>query len=67
MTQVKRAEQTTETYEDIELFNIISSEVQGQNYYMLNLFKKDKILATAKASFPFLKDMDIQLETGNTL
>ena len=67
MKQVKWSEQTLATYEDIDLFNIISAEIKGQNYYMLNQFKKDVILNKAKEQFPFLDEMTIQLETGNTL
>ena len=67
MNQVKRSEQTLATYEDIDIFNIISAEIKGQNYYVLNQFKKDTILDKAKQQFPFLNKMTIQLETGNTL
>lgn len=64
---VKRSEQTLQTYEDIDLFNIITREVKGNNYYMLKNFKKWDILDLVKESYPFVKSMDFQIETGNTL
>ena len=64
---VKRSEETLQTYEDIELFNLITREIKGSNYYMLKYFKKGAVLEVAQGAFPFLKSMDYQLETGNTL
>ena len=64
---VKRSEQTIQTYEDIELFNIISREVKGNNYHVLKHLKKRHILDSARQSYPFLSNIDFQLEAGNTL
>jgi hypothetical protein len=67
MEQVKWAEQTIETFEDIDLFNIVASSIKGENYYMLNTFQKGKLLSKVQASFPFVTDIHFQLETGHTL
>ena len=67
MNQVKWSEQTIATYEDIDLFNIIAREIRGNNYYMLKNFEKSAILDLTKASYPFVHDIQFQLETGNTL
>jgi hypothetical protein len=67
MEKVKWSEQTVATYEDLDLFNIITSAIKGKNYYMLTTFQKESILAQAQAKFPFVQDLHFQLETGNTL
>jgi hypothetical protein len=67
MEKVKWSEHTIETYEDIDLFNIIAAEIKGKNYYMLNAFQKNDILAKAQVSFPFVSAIHFQLETGHTL
>lgn len=74
ISQVKFSEDTIATYNDIELFNLISNEVKGKNYYIINS-NKEKILSkiqnwfTVKshswsyvASFPFVWDINFQLE-----
>jgi hypothetical protein len=40
MDQVKWSERTLATFEDIDLFNIITAHIKGKNYYMLTTFQK---------------------------
>jgi hypothetical protein len=65
--KVKFSEQTIANLEDIELFNAIAKKVKNQNYYMLKNFNKREILDTIKISYPFVKEIQIQMETGNVL
>lgn len=58
---VKFSEDTIATYQDIELFNMISNEVKGQNYYILSSHK-DKLLAKIQEKFPFVWAIELQLE-----
>lgn len=65
ISQVKFSEDTIATYNDIELFNLISSEVKWKNYYMLS---RDKwaILSKIQKEFPFVGDIHFQLEAPST-
>jgi len=67
INHVTRSEQTLQTYEEIELFNLITREVRGSNYYILKNFKKSEVIELAQASYSFITDIQFQLETGNTL
>ena len=61
ISQVKFSESTLATYQDIELFNLISDEVKGKNYFLL-VSKKDELLAKIQKSFPFVWKIELQLE-----
>ena len=61
ISQVKFSEDTLATYQDIELFNLVSNEVKGKNYYML-LSDKDEILKNIQKKFPFVWKIELQLE-----
>ena len=61
ISQIKFSEATLATYQDIELFNLISNEVKWKNYYML-LSNKDKLLSKIQKKFPFVGKIDLQLE-----
>ncbi len=61
ISQIKFSEATLATYQDIELFNLISNEVKWKNYYML-LSNKDKLLSDIQKKFPFVGKIDLQLE-----
>jgi hypothetical protein len=65
--QVKFSQATEETFDDIELFNAISSALKGKNFYMLQYFQKDTILEAIQAQFPFVADMHFQMETKQSL
>ncbi|MDR0369649.1 MAG: hypothetical protein LBH96_03965 [Candidatus Peribacteria bacterium] len=67
INNVRRSEQTLQTYEDIDLFNSITREIRGQNYYILKNFQKRNILSLIQTTYPFLRNMEFQLETGNIL
>lgn len=58
---VKFSEDTLATYQDIELFNTISNEVKWKNYFIL-LSHKDELLSNIQKKFPFVWDIEIQLE-----
>jgi len=62
ISQVKFSEDTLATYQDIELFNLVSNEVKGKNYYML-LSDKDEILKNIQKKFPFVWKIELQLES----
>ena len=61
ISQVKFSEDTLATYQDIELFNLVSNEVKWKNYYML-FSDKDKILNNIQKKFPFVWKIEFQLE-----
>ena len=61
ISQIKFSEATLATYQDIELFNLISNEVKWKNYYVL-LSNKDKLLSDIQKKFPFVGKIDLQLE-----
>ena len=61
ISQIKFSDATLATYQDIELFNLISNEVKWKNYYML-LSNKDKLLSNIQKKFPFVWKIDLQLE-----
>ena len=58
---VKFSEDTIATYQDIELFNMISNEVKWKNYYILSS-KKNDLLSKIQKQFPFVWDIQLQLE-----
>ena len=62
ISQIKFSEDTLATYQDIELFNLISSEVKWKNYYMI-LSDKDSLLSNIQKEFPFVWKIDLQLES----
>ena len=59
--KVKFSEDTLSTYQDIELFNLISNEVKWKNYFILTS-DKDKLLTKVQKKFPFVWDIQLQLE-----
>lgn len=61
ISQIKFSEATLATYQDVELFNLISDKVKWKNYYML-LSKKDKLLSDIQKDFPFVWEIKLQLE-----
>ena len=61
ISKIKFSDSTLATYQDIELFNLISDKVKGKNYYML-LSNNDKLLTDIQKKFPFVWKIDFQLE-----
>lgn len=61
ITKVKFSEDTLSTYQDIELFNLISNEVKWKNYFVLSS-KKEELLSKIQKKFPFVWDIQLQLE-----
>ena len=61
ISQVKFSDNTLATYQDIELFNLISNNVKWKNYYML-VSNKDELLKKIQRVFPFVLQVDFQLE-----
>lgn len=61
ISQVKFSDGTLDTYQDIELFNLISEEVKWKNYFVL-LSNKDDILTKIQKKFPFVWKIELQLE-----
>ena len=61
ISQVKFSDNTLATYQDIELFNLISDKVKWKNYYVL-LSNKDKLLSDIQKKFPFVWKIELQLE-----
>ena len=61
ITKIKFSEDTLSTYQDIELFNLISEEVKWKNYYMLSS-DKSALLAKIQNKFPFVWAIELQLE-----
>ncbi len=61
ISQIKFSDATLATYQDIELFNLISDKVKWKNYYML-LSNKDKLLSDIQKEFPFVWEINLQLE-----
>ena len=59
--KVKFSEDTLSTYQDIELFNLISNEVKWRNYFILSS-NKDELLSKIQKKFPFVWDIQLQLE-----
>ena len=59
--KVKFSEDTLSTYQDIELFNLVSNEVKWKNYFILTS-KKDELLTKIQKKFPFVWDIQLQLE-----
>lgn len=59
--KVKFSEDTLATYQDIELFNLVSDQVKGQNYYILSSHK-DELLSKIQEKFPFVWGIEFQLE-----
>ena len=58
---VKFSEDTLATYQDIELFNLVSDQVKGQNYFILSSHK-DELLSKVQEKFPFVWAIQLQLE-----
>lgn len=65
IVKIKISEDTLATYQDIELFNMISNEVKGQNFFVL-ASKKDELLTKIQKKFPFVWKIELQLEPENT-
>lgn len=61
ISQIKFSDATLATYQDIELFNLILDKVKWKNYYML-LSNKDKLLSDIQKEFPFVWEINLQLE-----
>ena len=61
ISHVKFSESTLATYQDIELFHLVTDEVIWKNYYIL-LSNKDEILKNIQKEFPFVWKIDLQLE-----
>ena len=61
ISQIKFSDDTLATYQDIELFNLISHEVKWENYYVL-LSNKDELLKNIQKKFPFVWAIELQLE-----
>ena len=61
IAKIKFSEDTLSTYQDIELFNLISEEVKWKNYYMLSS-DKSSLLAKIQSKFPFVWAIELQLE-----
>ncbi len=61
ISQVKFSDDTLATYQDIELFNLISDKVKWKNYYIL-LSNKDEILRDIQKKFPYVWKIELQLE-----
>ena len=61
ISNIKFSEATLATYQDIELFNLISDKVKWKNYYIL-LSNKDKLLSDIQKKFPFVWKIELQLE-----
>ena len=59
--KVKFSEDTLSTYQDIELFNLVSNEVKWKNYFILSS-NKDELLSKIQKKFPFVWDIQLQLE-----
>ena len=59
--KVKFSEDTLSTYQDIELFNLISNEVKWKNYFILSS-NKDELLSKIQKKYPFVWDIELQLE-----
>lgn len=62
ISQVKFSEDTLATYQDIELFNLVSDEVKWKNYFVLNS-NKNTILSNIQKRFPFVWAIEFQLES----
>ena len=61
ISKIKFSDSTLATYQDIELFNLISDEVKWKNYYIL-LSNKDELLKKVQKTFPFVWKIELQLE-----
>lgn len=61
IVKVKFSEDTLSTYQDIELFNLVSDQVKWKNYFILSS-KKDELLSKIQKKFPFVWDIQLQLE-----
>jgi len=59
--KVKFSEDTLSTYQDIELFNLISNEVKWKNYFVLSS-NKYELLSKIQKNFPFVWDIQLQIE-----
>lgn len=66
ITQVKFSEDTLATYQDIELFNLVSNEVKWQNYFVLTS-NKNAILNKIQKTFPFVWAIEFQLESKEVI
>lgn len=62
ITKVKFSEDNLATYQDIELFNLVSDEVKWKNYFVLNS-NKNTILSNIQKRFPFVWAIEFQLES----
>lgn len=65
--QIQFSESSINLYEDIELFDFISKELKGKNYYEFQYFLQGEILKKAQQITPFVKSIDYQFQTWNTL
>ena len=63
ITDVKFSQNTLDTYQDIELFNVVSSLVKWKNYYTLS-YNKSEILSKIQKQFPFVWAIEFQLENN---
>lgn len=63
---VKFSQTSIDTFEDIELYNLIYHTLKGRNYYVLTRFQKDAVIADIHSQFPFIQDLDFQLELKST-
>lgn len=61
IVKVKFSEDTLSTYQDIELFNLVSDQVKWKNYFILSS-NKDELLSKIQKKFPFVWDIQLQLE-----
>lgn len=66
ITQVKFSEDTLATYQDIELFSLVSNEVKWQNYFVLTS-NKNAILNKVQKVFPFVWAIEFQLESKEVI
>ena len=61
IVQIKFSDNTLATYQDIELFNLVSNKVRWKYYHVLSS-NKEEILSAIQKQFPFVWSIQFQLE-----
>lgn len=64
---MKFSQTTEQTFYDIELFNLVTKELKGRNFYMLQYFQKDAVLRNIQNAFPFVAGISFQMEAKSSL
>jgi hypothetical protein len=65
MDTFKFSQGTIDTFTNDELASIVYHSIRGRNYFMLQWFRRDNLLADIQSQFPFVTSVQLQRESSS--